>query len=233
MRLRKAYLLIAILALLLPGCRRHAKMISRSDMISIYSEMLLVDQAIREDRSLKKSADTSLVYEPIFEKYGYNTDDYLYSVSVYMKSPDKYSKLLKAVSRNLDAESEKLQKQLDFLDKVEGLRGVEGMSIDSLLAVFSCDSLYIGRPEIVVDRFFQFSFRDRDSLPPGCAAALLRDSLEARMRDSLLAADMVRDSLAAAVADSLRMAADSASVSADSASVSVADSLLMEKTDSL
>lgn len=164
MRFRKAYLLLVILAVLLPGCRRHGKMISRRDMVSIYSEMLLVDQAVRDDRALKKVADTSLVYEPIFEKYGYTTDDYLYSVSVYMKSPDKFSKLLKTVAKELEVEEERLQKQLEFIDKVEQLRGVEGMALDSLLAVFSADSFYIGRPEIVVDRFLQLSFRDRDSL---------------------------------------------------------------------
>lgn len=180
MAFRKSYILIfVVLVVLLPGCRRHPKKISRGDMISIYKEMLLTDQAVREDREMKKVADTSLVYEGIFEKYGYNTDDYIYSVSIYLKSPDKFSKLLKAVARDLESEAELMQKQVDFIDKVEQLRGVEGVALDSLLAVFSADSFYIGRPEIIVDRFLQLSFRDRDSV------AVAADSLLVEKVDSL------------------------------------------------
>lgn len=38
--------------------------------------------------------DTTLYYEPVFNKYGYTTDDYLHSVDYYISDPERFSRIL-------------------------------------------------------------------------------------------------------------------------------------------
>ena len=75
--LRNIVLVSAFAVLLLAGCNeKDGKVIPRGTMAEIYAEMLVVDQWIANDLSLKRQADTSFVYVPILEKYGYTPDDY-------------------------------------------------------------------------------------------------------------------------------------------------------------
>ena len=72
------YALAAVaLFLLLFSCGRGRRMISPTDMSKIYADMLVMDQWLRINAEGRK-ADTTLVYEPIFNKYGYTLDDYNY-----------------------------------------------------------------------------------------------------------------------------------------------------------
>ena len=53
------------------SCRKdEAEVIPRSKMAEIYAEMLVTDQWITTTPGIRMIADTSLVYEPILEKYG-------------------------------------------------------------------------------------------------------------------------------------------------------------------
>ena len=61
--------------------------IPRRQLAKIYAEMLVTDQWITSTPGMRMIADTSLVYIPILEKYGYDLDDYLKSVDVYMDDP--------------------------------------------------------------------------------------------------------------------------------------------------
>ena len=89
MKIRVVHIIAACAVLLsLIGCScDSARIISRGDMAEIYAEMLMADQWVAEHSKTRKQADTSLVYEPIFQKYGYDTEDYRASVAHYMKDP--------------------------------------------------------------------------------------------------------------------------------------------------
>ena len=65
--------------------------------------MLVMDQWIADNPGFRVQADTSLVYEPIFEKFGYTTEDYRASVEHYMNDPERYSKILRTTTEILDA----------------------------------------------------------------------------------------------------------------------------------
>ena len=54
------------------SCGNREHIISRGDMARIYADMYLMDQWIMEHSENRRAADTSLVYNPIFEKYGYD-----------------------------------------------------------------------------------------------------------------------------------------------------------------
>ena len=99
--MRKAlYTLLILLLALSCGPRR----ISRDNMVEIMYQMLVQDQQIKYDQQLRKQADTSLVYEAIFEEYGYDTDDFLYSLEYYLAEPAKFEKIMEKVGDRLDKE---------------------------------------------------------------------------------------------------------------------------------
>lgn len=98
----RKWLHIVLLLVVAVSC--GPRRIPRDDMERIMADILIQDQQIKNDRSLRKQADTSLVYEGIFEAYGYNTDDYLYSVEYYLQDPARMEKIMGAVAENLEKE---------------------------------------------------------------------------------------------------------------------------------
>lgn len=103
--LRKAfaYLLPAALSFIFSvSCSRDEKVIPRDKMAQIYADMLLMDQWIIAHPEARRTADTTLVYEPVFERYGYDSDDYLASVDFYLQDPDRYARILKNTSLILE-----------------------------------------------------------------------------------------------------------------------------------
>ena len=91
-------------ALFLTSCRKDgAEVIPRKDMAEIYAEMLMTDQWILMTPSVRLIADTSLVYAPILERYGYDQDDYVKSVDHYMDDPERFSKIFRETGRILEA----------------------------------------------------------------------------------------------------------------------------------
>ena len=87
----------------LTSCGRDvAEVIPRKDMARIYAEMLLTDQWIMNKPTVRKIADTSLVYAPILERYGYDAADYRKSVDHYMDDPERFAKILRETGEILD-----------------------------------------------------------------------------------------------------------------------------------
>ena len=112
MKFRGAH--IVLLALLLAASCSGPRKIPRDKMVLIYHDMFLQDQQIKSDFNLRRFADTSLVYEGIFQAYGYDTDDYLYSVSKYIENPEKMSKIFGKVAVMLENEARDIKKEAAF-----------------------------------------------------------------------------------------------------------------------
>ncbi len=108
----KRILLIAAAAMLmLSSCGKdEGRVIPRKKLAKIYAEMLVTDQWISSN-GMRTAADTSLVYEPVFEKYGYTSDDYRKSVDEYMDDPERYSRILRTTVDILDEKLEDLKKE--------------------------------------------------------------------------------------------------------------------------
>ena len=173
-------------------------------MAEIYAEMYVLDQWLDDNRSLRREADTSLVYAPVLDKYGYTYDDYLNSVDVYMKDPTRYSRILRRTSEILgsrltELKAEKkaqedalkeLQEKYDKLQKesrrLDSLRNLIHLNVDSLMnsmvRTAPSDSLVTAFDSLgFVDfRFVQTS----DTTYDGPAMVIRRDSL-AVVADSL------------------------------------------------
>ena len=174
---------IVLLLLLAVSC--GPEKIPRDDMQLILRDMLIQDQQIKMNRDLRQQADTSLVYEGIFKAYGYDTDDFIYSLTYYLEDASRMERIMQLVAEELDKEAAVVQKEIHHQDWVKHLMGLYNMkpdttrkpwprmrAVDSLRVRFSGDSVWVYHP------FDSLSLWPRDSL------LFLRDTLEVRA-DSL------------------------------------------------
>lgn len=110
---RKIYISALLLFFLCPvtcmvSCMRE-KYIPEETMSDIYYEMYITDQLIRKDRKKKKESDTLLVYEPIFERFGYTSEDYRNSVNHYLLKPEKFEKIFRKTQAKLELRKKQLE----------------------------------------------------------------------------------------------------------------------------
>ena len=113
----------AVLLLFLSSCGRdRVKVIPRDELAEIYAEMMVTDQWILNTPNVRLIADTSLVYEPILEKYGYDADDYRKSVDVYMDDPERFAKILRVTGEILEGRLKVLEERKAEMDRLEKLR---------------------------------------------------------------------------------------------------------------
>ena len=112
-----------VLLLLVASCgSREDKVIPRGRLAEIYAEMLLVDQWITTNPGNRYVADTSLVYEPILERYGYTSADYRKSVDVYMDDPERFARILRETGEILNRRLDDLKIKKERLEHLEKLR---------------------------------------------------------------------------------------------------------------
>lgn len=171
----KRILYIALLMFVAVSC--GPRRISREDMEGIMYEILIQDQQIKHNPALKPQADTSLVYEGIFESYGYDTDDFLSSLEYYLEDPTRLEKVMQNVGKRLDGEIDEVSALLDaenwrkkmmaiyHLQRDTTLPHPRGRAVDSLPLRFLGDTMHLEVPQ--------------DSLPVPHLDSLLfvRDSL--------------------------------------------------------
>lgn len=100
----------------------ESKVIPRDKLSAIYAEMFVTDQWINAHPESRRTADTSLVYDPIFEKYGYTADDYRRSMDYYLSDPDKYARILRESSVIIEDRIRELRKEKEMLDEITRLR---------------------------------------------------------------------------------------------------------------
>lgn len=93
----------AAVAFFCTSCDRDgAEVIPRNQLAQIYAEMFVTDQWVMSAPGVRMIADTSLVYQPILEKYGYDIDDYMRTVDVYMNDPERFAKIFRTSAEILD-----------------------------------------------------------------------------------------------------------------------------------
>ncbi len=103
----------------------EAKVIPRKKMARIYAEMLVTDQWITATPGMRMIADTSLVYEPILEKYGYDSEDYRKSIDAYMDDPERFARIFRTTAELIGVQIKELEKQQAILDAIAKLPRVE------------------------------------------------------------------------------------------------------------
>lgn len=104
------------------SCKREGHVIPRDTLAQIYAEMLVADQLISQDSKIRRTADTTLVYEPIFQKYGYTSDDYRASMARYIKDPDRYARILRRTGVIIEERLKELKEEKKILDSIMKLK---------------------------------------------------------------------------------------------------------------
>ena len=179
----KRFLHIVLVFVLSAACR-GPRIIPKDTLTDIYVDMLMADQFVREENIPRKQLDTMLVYEAVFNKYGYDTDDYLNSVRYYLKDPERFSKVFEEVSRRLDGEVKALDKIIEHQEWLAQKTGAKYARVDSILAVFSKENMYLGQARFVRDTSrYPIGFRmvpvREDTLMIPADSVVVKDSVEA------------------------------------------------------
>ena len=129
--IRHILTVMAVLLLALSCGGEKDKVIPRSKLAEIYAEMLVTDQWIITNPGNRRQADTSLVYEPILQKYGYTSADYRKSVDVYLNDPERFGRILRSAGEILDKKLAALKERKEEIIRAEALKALrEAMKID-------------------------------------------------------------------------------------------------------
>ena len=146
----KRFLHIVLVLLLAVACR-GPRVIPKDTMTDIYTDMFLADQMVRDADIPRAQMDTMLLYEAVFEKYGYDTEDYLYSLRFYLKDPERFGKVFENVAKRLEGEVEALKKIVELRNRIASKRDADYPLVDSLLAPFSKESVFFGLARVERD----------------------------------------------------------------------------------
>ena len=178
-----------ILVLLAAAACQGPRVIPKDTLTDIYTDMFLADQRVRDENVPRARMDTLLLYEAVFQKYGYDTDDYLNSVRFYLKDPERFAKVFENVAKRLQGEVDALDKIVRHQEWVASKLGAKRPQLDSILAPFSEESVYVGLARVARDTsrypaWFRLVAVHEDTL------MISVDSLAAlRARDTLLVKD--------------------------------------------
>jgi hypothetical protein len=179
-----------VLALVVAAACQGPRVIPKDTLTDIYEEMFLADQLVRERGIPSVQLDTLLVYEAVFNKYGYNTDDYQYSVRHYLKDPERFSKVFEEVARRLDEHVKSLDRQIEYEQQLANKRAETHPLLDSILAPFSKDAIFLGMARVERDTsrypaWFRLVAVQEDTLMLSVDSLAARKARQARL-DSLI-----------------------------------------------
>ena len=146
----KRFLHIVLVLLAAAACQ-GPRVIPKDTLTDIYTDMFLADQMVRDENVPRVRMDTLLLYEAVFRKYGYDTDDYLHSVRHYLKDPERFGKVFENVAKRLEGEIDALDKIIDHQNWVAHMMGAKRPQLDSILAPFSKESVYVGLARVARD----------------------------------------------------------------------------------
>ena len=146
----KRFLHIVLVLLVAVACR-GPRVIPKDTLTDIYTDMFLADQMVRDADIPRAQMDTMLLYEAVFEKYGYDTEDYLYSLRYYLKDPERFGKVFENVAKRLEGEVEALKKIVELRNRLASKRDADYPLVDSLLAPFSKESVFVGLARVERD----------------------------------------------------------------------------------
>ena len=126
-------IIAASLMVAVSSCSDEPKVIPVQKMEKIYKEMFLADQWLVDFPAKRSMADTTWFYEPIFEKYGYDVEDYRKSVDYYLNDPKRYADMMDRIVRDMEDEIVRIDKDIEKQDAIRH----KADSIASVLGVFA------------------------------------------------------------------------------------------------
>lgn len=102
----------------LGGCHRH-KIIPEQELGKIFHDAMLVNAYIA---TKSVNIDSLNIYEPIFEKYGYTTDDVRYTINNFSRRKNaRLGDVAEHMIRQFDKETKALKHQVTILDTIDNV----------------------------------------------------------------------------------------------------------------
>ena len=184
----KRFLHIVLVLVTVAACQ-NPRIIPKDTLTDIYEDMFLADQLVRERNLPQPQMDTLLVYEAVFNKYGYNTDDYLNSVRYYLKDPERFAKVFDEVNRRLESKVKELDRLIEFRQRLDERRAETYPLLDSILTPFSKEAVFVGLARVERDSsaypaWFRLTAVQEDTLMMPVDSVEARKERKAR-RDTL------------------------------------------------
>ena len=155
--IRHIFIILTAALLCLSSCREKESIIPKDIMSQIYYDIYMTDEAVDVNYRLRRMADTMRVYEPIFNRYGYTTEDYNRSVNFYMERPDKFEDVFEDTKTML----EKRKAELNSILEAEGKRPRLWSLVDSL-ELYTSEGIHAG----MVYKYMRVLFFKPDSTIP-------------------------------------------------------------------
>ena len=113
MRRAAHIVVLAVVLAVLCACGHRTRVIPEGKLVRIYHDMFLADQWVRDHPDNRTDVDTTLLFDPIFRRYGYTFEDYDHTVQYYLDHSERYVKILNRVETQLRKEGESLQREAD------------------------------------------------------------------------------------------------------------------------
>lgn len=104
---------VALIMAVSCGQDDSGKVIPPSKMEKIYREMFLADRWVQLGDGRRNMVDTSWLYRPIFEKYGFTHNDYLKTVESYLNDPERFSDLIGRVAEGLEKDADNYRRAFE------------------------------------------------------------------------------------------------------------------------
>ncbi len=115
----KRILYILILAHLATACQSHT-VVEDSELADIFHDAFLVNAYTQNNQELK--LDSLQLYSPIFEKYGYTTEDVRYTIGNFSKRKSaRLSDVVEQAINRLERESDIYSSEVVILDTINAI----------------------------------------------------------------------------------------------------------------
>lgn len=184
-------LMLLSFALAFSSCSKGGRVLSEHKMEMLYTDMFLADQWLRDHPKYRAMADTTLFFDPIFEKHNITFEDYDASLKYYVSKPELLAEITQKASARLSKMADIMSKEVEILAEIDRTNKANRISHE---------------------------FVDFESLEPRSEYFSLTDSVSVHSDSLALALDSLAfapDSLAYA-RDSLAVAPDSLTYAPDS-----------------
>lgn len=176
------------------ACGHKAKVISEDKFVKIYMDMFIADQWLEANYTEKKAADTLLFYDPIFEKYGYDREDYFKTVDYYLRDPQKYLKVMKKVQSGLTERVKGVEKELEIYSQNQANKAVDKGVVrfsEEISKLQFNDTIFLQKNEKGIYSIMPIEF---DTVFKG-PAIIVKEQIDTTVTDSLAVDSLAIDSL--------------------------------------
>ena len=112
-------LMLLSFALAFSSCSKGGRVLSEHKMEMLYTDMFLADQWLRDHPKSRAMADTTLFFDPIFEKHNITFEDYDASLKYYVSKPELLAEITQKASARLSKMADIMSKEVERLAEID------------------------------------------------------------------------------------------------------------------